>query len=93
MGNLEAGIHKTPVSTTHQTGLNKLWGENGGFLINPDVKELTFSLNKVFKWSNKERNLAGEKLYRFVSQNYTWKSRIKDWINLYNNILDGKNSN
>ena len=93
MVNLEAAIHKTPVITTHQTGLNKLWDKNGGFLINPDVKELTSSLNKVLKWPHEERNLAGEKLCHFVSQNYTWKSRIKDWINLYNNILDGKNSN
>lgn len=89
MVNLEAAILKTPVITTHQTGLNKLWNENGGFLINPDVKELTSSLNKVLKWSNEERNVAGKKLYQFVLQNYTWKSRIKDWVNLYNSILDG----
>lgn len=87
MVNLEAAILKTPVITTHQTGLNKLWQENGGFLINPNQEELILVLKEVLQWSKVERNKEGEKLYNFVLQNYTWQSRIEDWNKLYKSVL------
>jgi len=87
MVNLEAAILKTPVITTYQTGLNKLWQENGGFLINPNQKELTASLQEVLKWSKEKQIEEGERLHNFVMQKYTWKNRIQDWKELYNSIL------
>lgn len=90
MVNLEAAILKTPVVTTNQTGLKKSWNKNGGILINPNLKELDLALIKVLNWSKDKRIQEGEKLYNFVLQNYTWKNRIKDWLNLYISILDGK---
>ena len=87
MVNLEAAILKIPVITTHQTGLSKLWAENGGFLINPNQKELTASLSEVLQWSNKNQQEQGEKLYNFVLKNYTWRNRIQDWLMLYKSTL------
>ena len=87
MVNLEAAILKIPVITTYQTGLSKLWQENGGFLINPNQKELISSLKEVLKWSQEKQIEQGEKLYNFVLQNYTWKNRIQDWEKLYNSVL------
>ena len=83
MVNLEAAVLKTPVITTYQTGLNTKWNENGGKLINPNVNELTENLNEILNWSIDKRNKEGEKLYRFVSKNYSWEGRINDWIQLY----------
>ncbi|WP_282071182.1 glycosyltransferase [Polaribacter atrinae] len=87
MVNLEAAILKTPVITTYQTGLNKLWKENGGFLINPNQKELISSLEEVLKWSKEKQIEQGEKLYNFVLEKYTWKNRIEDWKKLYKSVL------
>lgn len=87
MVNLEAAILKTPVITTFQTGLNKSWNENGGYLINPNEEELIKSLSLALNWSNEERDKNGQKLYDFVIQNYTWQNRINDWENLYKSIL------
>ncbi|WP_303316562.1 glycosyltransferase [Flavivirga abyssicola] len=86
MVNLEAAVYKTPVITTYQTGLNRLWGKNGGILINPSEKELYEALNKILQWSIEERNYNGEKLYNFVLEHYSWEKRLSDWDKLYNNI-------
>jgi len=87
MVNLEGAILKTPVITTHQTGLNKGWNSSGGKLINPNIDELTNVLNEVLLWDTAKRNEQGQKLYDFVIKNYSWKERINDWIQLYKNIL------
>ena len=89
MVNLEAAILKTPVITTYQTGLNSNWNKNGGFLINPNVKDLKKVLNKVMSWSKSEQLEHGEKLYDFVLKNYTWKQKINDWVKLYKKMSNG----
>lgn len=83
MVNLEGAIYKVPVITTYQTGINKKWSENGGRLINPNKEELINALKEVLKWSNKERELNGQKLHNFVLNNYSWDKRFLDWIKLY----------
>ncbi|SHM86774.1 glycosyltransferase [Polaribacter sp. KT 15] len=83
MVNLEAGILKTPVITTYQTGLNLDWNNNGGKLINPNTKELIKALDEVLNWNSEERKLNGEKLYNFVVNNYSWSTKLEDWITLY----------
>jgi glycosyltransferase involved in cell wall biosynthesis len=87
MVNLEAAILMTPVITTFQTGLNKSWNNNGGVLINPDIKELVSSLRKVLSWTDKERVDNGLKLYNFVVNNYSWENKINDWEELYKATL------
>jgi len=86
MVNLEAAITKTPVITTYQTGLGEEWSNNGGKLINPNVKELYLALEEVLQWTNDERINNGEKLYDFALKNYSWDERIKDWIALYRSL-------
>lgn len=86
MVNLEAASYKVPMITTYNVGLKKEWAANGGKLINPNVKELKNALTEVLNWTVKERNKNGELLFNFVKQNYSWKSRLPDWINLYKNV-------
>jgi glycosyltransferase involved in cell wall biosynthesis len=83
MVNLEGAILKTPVITTYQTGLNPEWSNNGGKLINPNLQELSKALKEVLKWDNKKRKQNGEKLYDFVTINYSWEEKINDWLKLY----------
>ena len=87
MVNLEAALYKTPSITTFQTGLLNMWSENGGMLINPKVNEVTSALNKALAWSLEERLTKGNSLYNFVKQNYSWESKLIDWINLYKKTL------
>jgi glycosyltransferase involved in cell wall biosynthesis len=85
MVNLEAASFKVPMITTYNVGLKKEWAENGGKLINPNVKELKNALIEVLNWNINERNKNGELLFNFVKKNYAWKSRLPDWIKLYKN--------
>ncbi|WP_181858190.1 glycosyltransferase [Polaribacter sp. WD7] len=87
MVNLEAGILKTPVITTYQTGLHRDWNIQGGKLINPNVNELEKILKEVLSWSSEERKKNGEKLSNFIKENYSWEKRFKDWESLYNTII------
>ena len=87
MVNLEAGILGTPVITTYQTGLNRLWNENGGTLINPIKEELLEALNKSTSITVEERIKRGQKLQKFVSTHYSWSTRYKDWDDLYRSII------
>lgn len=90
MVNLEAAILKTPVITTYQTGLNPLWNENGGILINPIELELDKAIQSVVNWSTEDRINNGDKLQKFVVNNYSWEKRFKDWLSLYKSCLDEK---
>jgi glycosyltransferase involved in cell wall biosynthesis len=87
MVNLEAAIYKTPVITTHQTGLDKRWNDNGGVLINPKEEELIEALKRALEWSTETRNENGEKLYNFVLENYSWEARFKDWEATYKSMI------
>lgn len=86
MVNLEAGIYKTPVITTFQTGLKKEWSNNGGFLVNPDIKDIVSALETVLNWTVEQRNENGLKLHNFVLKEYSWQYRFKDWVKLYESI-------
>ncbi|WP_179367582.1 glycosyltransferase [Winogradskyella forsetii] len=86
MVNLEAAIHRTVVITTHQTGLDKEWSNNGGFLINPKVNEIRDAIETVLSWDDDTRELKENQLQEFVSRNYSWENRYQDWENLYKSI-------
>lgn len=87
MVNLESAIFNTPVITTIQTGLKKEWSDNGGFLVNPNVGEVQKAIDIAINWTDKERNENGRKLNEFVTKEYSWEYRFKDWLNLYKSIL------
>lgn len=86
MVNLEAGLMKTPVITTYQTGLLPDWGKNGGVLIHPQVDQLIQSLDMVSQWSDSERQERGNSLYDFIMKEYSWENKMGDWISLYNSL-------
>jgi len=90
MVNLEAATQKTPVITTFNTGLKHQWSDNGGILINPKKDDLTIALMQVLDWNNRIRNEKGKKLFRFVKENYSWETKLKDWINLYSSLKPTK---
>ena len=87
MVNLEAAIMGVPTITTIQTGIKKEWANNGGFLINPNLKEIQTTLEIVTNWSDKERNEKGEMLKNYVEKEYSWKYRFLDWLNFYKKIV------
>lgn len=91
MVNLEAALNKTPMITTHKTGLKEGWNTNGGYLINPNVSELTAKLSEAASWSNEERKLKGKQLYDFAKQNYSWSEQFYKWEKLYSSILKNEN--
>lgn len=84
--NLEAAACKTPVITTNNTGLNPLWNNEGGLLINPEINELINALNIACSWDNNERKDRGIKLHDFVYNNYSWETKGYLWEQLYNII-------
>ena len=87
MVNLESAVFGTPVITTIQTGLKKEWSNNGGFLVNPNIDEVQKVLEVSLGWSDDERNENGKKLNNFVTKEYSWQYRFKDWLNLYKSML------
>ncbi|MFT5846838.1 MAG: glycosyltransferase involved in cell wall biosynthesis [Psychroserpens sp.] len=87
MVNLEAAMYKTPVITTFQTGLKKEWSENGGILVNPNVREIESALQSSLNWTIEQRNENGLKLHNFVLKAYSWQYRFDDWIKLYESML------
>jgi len=87
MVNLEAAMLKTPVITTHQTGLEKGWNENGGFLINPNIDEIQKKLTEVHSWTIEERIERGNNLYNFVYDNYSWNKKGHLWKELYQSLV------
>ena len=84
MVNLEAALSKTVVITTLQTGLNRAWNQNGGFLINPEIEEIKKAIETVLSWNKPEREEKENQLKNFVIKNYSWENRYQDWVNLYN---------
>lgn len=90
MVNLEAGILKTPVITTHQTGIDSEWNNNGGKLINPNVVEIETALQEILDFSVDERIKMGKTLHDFIVKKYSWENRIKDWITLYKSVKNGE---
>lgn len=86
MVNLEAASLKTPMITTHATGLKQEWNINGGKLINPNEKELVIALNEALSWSLNERLAKGAQLFSYAKQHYSWSERLKDWDSLYKKL-------
>ena len=87
MVNLEAALYKTPNITTFETGLLKAWSDHGGMLISPVVEEVTKALNKALNWTIEERIAKGDGLYHFAKENYSWESKLSDWITLYKQTI------
>lgn len=83
MVNLEASACKTPVITTHQTGLSKEFANNGGVLLNPNLNELKAALQNSLSWNKNERVDRGNLLQKFIFENYSWEKKGYLWSELY----------
>jgi glycosyltransferase involved in cell wall biosynthesis len=84
--NLEAAALRVPVVTTHETGLGG-WEEAGGVLVHPQVEELSCALQKVFSWSETERQDRGQKLRQLVERRYSWQAVGPQWLELYSSMI------
>ena len=84
--NLEAAACRTPVITTHVTGLGKKWIENGGILIKPESTSLERALNQALQWSIDERDAHGNALRRLIESTYSWNATTDLWKNLYERL-------
>ena len=89
---LEANYFKLPVIGTSSGGVKEaiIDGETG-FLIKPnDLNSLVDKI--IFLYNNKEiRANIGEIGYKRVLNEYTWDKIIKDYLNLFQEILKSKN--
>ena len=83
MVNLEASACKTPVITTHQTGLSKEFANNGGVLLNPNLIELKAALQNSLSWNKNERVDRGNLLQKFIFEHYSWEKKGHLWSELY----------
>lgn len=84
--NLEAAACGTPTITTFETGLFD-WGGSGGFLIHPDVDELSVALQKASSWTASERMDRGLQSRSFIETRYSWEVILSKWIDLYQSVL------
>lgn len=84
--NLEAAAHYVPSITTHQTGLGD-WERGGGILIQPEVYQLRDALERVCSWSDSERTERGAASRNLVSERYSWKVVLPQWLSLYGSLL------
>lgn len=83
--NLEAAACYIPTITTTMTGLND-WGNSGGFLIEPNLVDLSNALSVVENWSFKERMLLGRKSRTFIERHYSWDVICDQWVKSYQKI-------
>jgi glycosyltransferase involved in cell wall biosynthesis len=84
--NLEAAACRTPVITTHITGLGASWVENGGMLIDPESSAIEQALAQAMQWSIAERIERGNSLRRLIESTYSWNATTDRWKNMYERL-------
>ena len=84
--NLEAAACRTPVITTHATGLGESWMENGGILIEPESSALEQALVQAMQWSIAERIERGNSLRKLIESDYSWNATTSSWKNIYERL-------
>lgn len=83
---LEAGMAKTPVLITDQCGFPDVTEVNGGLVVPATVEGLEKGLAEMLMGENNLPEM-GRHLNRFVTGNYQWRVLIKQYIQLYQQIL------
>ena len=86
---LEAGISGVPVILTDQCGFDAVGRIGGGVVTTATVAGLESGLDKLL---NGKVNLdkMGENLKDYVNNNFTWKIVIRNYLDLYKNLLQKK---
>lgn len=82
---LEAGVTSTPVIITDQCGFDVVESVGGGTVVPATVEGIASGLEKMIE----KGNLAeiGERLNKFVLENYSWSTSAGKYVALYQNIL------
>lgn len=83
---LEAGMTKTPVLLTDRCGFDAVESIGGGKVVPATVEGLEAGLAKLLDRPEVLRPM-GIRLYRYVSENFTWDTMIKKYLSLYETIL------
>jgi len=83
---LEAGILGTPVLLTDQCGFDEVEHIGGGMVVPATVNGLGKGLTTLLQKTD-ELEVMGDRLKKFVRQNYTWKLISAHYIRLYQKLL------
>lgn len=83
---LEAAITETPVLMTTSCGLDQLTGKNGAVAVNPDISSIKNGISKMLE-NKKDFASRGKKLKQYVEAKFMWKSIIKKYVIMFENIL------
>ena len=86
MVNLEAAACRTPVITTHATGLGADWTKNGGVLVESESAAIARALTQALHWSVNERTERGSALRSLIETTYSWNATSKSWVSLYERL-------
>ena len=86
MVNLEAAACRTPVITTHATGLGADWTKNGGVLVESESAAIARALTQALHWSVNERMERGSALRSLIETTYSWNATSKSWVSLYERL-------
>jgi len=87
MVSLEVVAARVPLITTYEAGVLD-WEEYGGILVHPRVRELTWALERVFSWNDRERLERGRLMRQLLKLRYSWKAVGPLWLNLYTELLE-----
>jgi glycosyltransferase involved in cell wall biosynthesis len=83
---LESGVVGTPVLITDSCGFNQIEDLGCGYVVNTDKLGLEDGLCRALK-NKHQLKLMGEKLKKFVKQNYAWSYIIDDFISLFKQCI------
>jgi glycosyltransferase involved in cell wall biosynthesis len=83
---LEAGIKGTPVLLTDQCGFDEVARIGGGMVVPATINGIQEGIRSLLSDPAELKN-KGEKLKKYVLDNYLWENVVHKYINLYEQIL------
>lgn len=78
---MEAAILGTPIIITKQCDFNEIKKSNGAVLVNANIKDISKALKNTLK--NKNLNLMGKKLKKYIKINYNWNLVSKNFEKMF----------
>ena len=84
---LEAGAAGTPVLITNQCGFDQIEAIGGGRVVPASVEGLMGGLNSLLS-APSMLPAMGARLQKYCADQFSWPSRVHDYLALYRRILD-----